>query len=108
MYPAKNQSSFTKEEEETATSLVQALRLQVSTAGGAGLIPGKGTRILCAMRAAKKKEGESGCWEVTGSLSFGSSLLLWSSAFPLFHVVSASLANGLVIQASRALVFPKN
>ena len=71
MYPAKNQSSFTKEEEETATSLVQALRLQVSTAGGAGLIPGKGTRILCAMRAAKKKEGESGCWEVTGSLSLG-------------------------------------
>ena len=38
------------------TSLsVQWLRLQASTAGGTGLIPGQGTKILQAVRPKKKK-----------------------------------------------------
>ena len=55
----------------------------------------------------KEQEEETGYWEVTGNLCSNSSLIFWSSAFPLFHVVSVSLANDLVIQASRASSFSK-
>ena len=60
------------------------------------------------LKEQPKKEEEPGCWEITGSLSFSSSLILWSSAFPLFHVVSISLADGLVIRPPGLAVFPKN
>ena len=45
-----------QEEAATGTSLtVQWLRLRVSTAGGMGLIPGHGIRILQAMQRSQKK-----------------------------------------------------
>ena len=44
-----------QEEVATGTSLtVQWLRLRVSTAGGRGLIPGHGIRILQAMQCSQK------------------------------------------------------
>lgn len=50
------------------------------------------------------KEGTE-YWEVTGSLCPNRHFDFWSSAVPLFHVVSVLLANDLVIQASRASIF---
>lgn len=86
--------------------MVQELRLQASTAGAAGLIPGRGTRILHAMRAAKKKRESPGVGREP-AVSPPAAVGFCGLVLSLFLVVSVSLANGLVIQASRAPVFPK-
>ena len=53
----RSRRAKTLEKEEQGTSLaVQWLRLRTSTAGGSGLIPGRGTKIPHAVQHGQKKK----------------------------------------------------
>ena len=70
------------------TSLaVQCLRLSASTAGGTGLIPGWGTKILHALqRGQKKKKITFYCAEDTDQFCIYSQIHFTIPDFPYVHV----------------------
>lgn len=69
-------------------------------------------RQKCAQvknQSSLTEDKETRYWEVTGSLCPNRHFVFWSAAFPVFCVVSVSLAHDLVIQVSRiSRFFSKN